>query len=178
VSDAANAVDDRVDAIMLAGETAAGKYPVEAIRMLDRIIREAESIPPSGEVPLEEAQMVAPHGRAICEAAVTLAARGDAAAIVAITRGGHTAHVLSAFRPAAPIFAATQSAEVSRRLALTWGVVPVVAEFTGDVAADAARIGAALAARGAIASGAAIVLVGVSADLASGTSNVLKLQRP
>jgi pyruvate kinase len=135
VSDAANAVDDRVDAIMLAGETAAGKYPIAAVQMLDRIIREAESIPPSGAVPLEEAQMKAPHGRAICEAAVTLATRGDAAAIVAVTQGGHTAHVLSAFRPAAPIFAATPSPEIGRRLALTWGVVPVVADSTGDAPA-------------------------------------------
>jgi pyruvate kinase len=177
VSDAANAVDDGVDAIMLAGETAAGKYPVEAVQTLDRIIREAESIDPIGRVALEEAQMVARHGRAICEAAVTLAARGDAAAIVAVTRGGHTAHVLSAFRPRAPIYAVTASPEVSRRLALTWGVVPVVAELGGDVGDAADRIGATLVARGAIAAGSVIVLVSVSPELGRGPSNFLKLQR-
>ena len=177
VSDAANAVDDGVDAIMLAGETAAGRYPTLAVQTLDRIIRDAETIAPSLNVPLEEAQMVAGHGRAICEAAVTLASRGDAAAIVAVTRGGHTAHVLSAFRPRAPIFAATPSAEVSRRLALTWGVVPLVADLVGDVSEAAARIGAALVERGAIPAGSVVVLVSVTPELGRGPSNFLKLQR-
>src|SRR6185295_8260337 len=71
VSDAANAVDDGVDAIMLAGETAVGLYPVKAVQTLDLIIRDAESVAPLGSVVLEEAHMVAAHGRALCEAAVT-----------------------------------------------------------------------------------------------------------
>ncbi len=84
VSDAANAVDDGVDAIMLAGETAAGSYPVRAVQTLDAIIRDAETIPPIGHVPLrDEAHLLGGHGRAICEAAVTLAERGEAGAIVA-----------------------------------------------------------------------------------------------
>ena len=77
--------------------------------------------------------MLGGHGRAICEAAVTLAARGDAAAIVAITRGGKTARVLSALRPPVPIYAATDQPAIARRLALAWGVVPVLADLSGDV---------------------------------------------
>ena len=181
VSDAANAVDDGVDAIMLAGETAMGRYPVRAVQTLDRIIRDAESIPPIGAliggVPLEETRMVASHGRAICEAAVTLAERGDVAAIVAVTRGGRTAHVLSALRPRAPVYAVTESVAVSRRLALAWGVVPVIADLSGDVGEAAHRIGAELIGRGAIAAGSMVVLVSISADLSRGPSNFLKLQR-
>jgi pyruvate kinase len=177
VSDAANAVDDGVDAIMLAGETAAGKHPFEAVQTLDRIIRDAESIPPSLSVTPEESRMVAGHGRAICEAAVTLAERGDAAAIVAVTRGGHTAHALSAFRPRAPIYAVTESDTVSRRLALTWGVTPLVASLDGDVGETASRIGSALVDRGAIPPGSVVVLVSISPHLGRGPANFLKLQR-
>ena len=177
VSDVANAVDDGVDAIMLAGETAMGRHPIRAVQMLDRIIRDAESIPPIGAVPLEETRMVASHGRAICEAAVTLAERGDVAAIVAVTRGGNTAHVLSALRPRAPIYAVTDLAETSRRLTLSWGVLPVVADLSGDVGEAAQRIGAELVGRGSIPAGSMVVLVSISSDLARGPSNFLKLQR-
>ena len=177
VSDAANAVDDSVDAIMLAGETAVGKYPVRAVQTLDLIIRDAESVAPLGSAVLEETHMVAAHGRALCEAAVTLARSSDAAAIVAVTRAGHTAHVLSALRPRAQIFAATDSAAVARRLALTWGVVPLVADLGGGVERAVERIGGVLVERGAIPSGSAVVVVSISPDLASDAANYLKLQR-
>ena len=77
VSDAANAVDDGVDAIMLAGETASGAFPVESVQTLDAIIREAEQLPPLA-VTSTGSLMQAEHGRALCEAAVTLADRGQA----------------------------------------------------------------------------------------------------
>ena len=177
VSDAANAVDDGVDAIMLAGETAVGRYPVRAVQTLDRIIRDAEQIPPVGSVPLEGGRLLRGHGRALCEAAVTLADRGEAGAIVAVTRGGKTARLLSALRPRAPIFAATDKLPVARRLSLGWGVVPVLADLSGEVSTAAGRIGQQLVAHGAIPAGSAIVLVSITPDLAPGPSNFLKLQR-
>ena len=125
VSDAANAVDDGVDAIMLAGETAAGAYPVKAVQTLDLVIRDAESMP-SSRSNHDRARLPAGHEHAVCEAAVTLAERGNAKAIVAVTRGGTTARVLSALRTRVPIFAASDRPEVTRRLALAWGVVPVL----------------------------------------------------
>src|SRR5207244_9894376 len=73
VSDAANAVDDGVDAIMLAGETAAGKFPVRAVQTLDLIIRDAEQMPPVSAIALEESRLLSGLGGALCEAAVTLA---------------------------------------------------------------------------------------------------------
>ena len=124
VSDAANAVADRVDAIMLAGETAIGAHPVRVVETLDRIIREAESIPGRRLAALEDTHTLPPHGRAICDAAVTLAEHAAASAIVAITRGGKTARVLSALRPDVPIVAVTDQDQIARRLALSWGVLP------------------------------------------------------
>ena len=177
VSDAANAVDDRVDAIMLAGETAAGAYPIKAVRTLDAVIRDAETIDPVGMVTLEDTRLLTAHGRAICDAAVTLAEHARAAAIVAVTHGGKTARVLSALRPRVPIFAATDQAVVARRLALTWGVVPLITEPVDDLQATARSIGAQLVACGAIERGAAIVLVSIRPDLAPGPSNFLKIQR-
>ena len=100
VSDAANAVDDGADAIMLAGETAAGAYPVRAVQTLDAIVRDAELLPPTERVVLGVNPTGNRHGRALCEAAVTLASAGEADAIVAVTREGRTARLLSALRPA------------------------------------------------------------------------------
>ena len=178
VSDAANAVDDGVDAIMLAGETAMGKHPIEAVETLDRIIRDAESIPAALSVPLEaDSHSMPAHGRAICEAAVTMAGRGEANAIVAVTRRGKTARMLSALRPRAPIYGATDQPDIARRLALPWGVVPLLTDLSGDVNTAAARIGAQLVERGVIPSSSVIVLVSITPDLSPGQSNFLKLLR-
>ena len=177
VSDAANAVDDGVDAIMLAGETAAGMYPIKAVQTLDVVIREAESMPPVRRQGDQARRLLGGHAHAVCEAAVTLAERSDAVAIVAVTRGGKTARTLSALRPRAPIYAATDEAAVSRPLAICWGVVPVLTDLSGDVNVAASRIGSELVTRGAIDAGAVIVLVSVTDDLSQGPSNFLKLQR-
>jgi pyruvate kinase len=177
VSDAANAVDEGVDAIMLAGETAVGAHPVRAVQVLDLVIRDAEAGPAANSLTVAGRQLLTGHGRAICEAAVTLADRGEATAIVAVTRGGKTARLLSALRPRAPVYAATDQAEVSRRLALVWGVSPVLADLRGDVTAAASRIGEQLVERGAIPRGSVIVLVSITPDLTPGASNFLKIQR-
>jgi pyruvate kinase len=184
VSDAANAVDDGVDAIMLSGETAVGAFPVRAVQTLDAVIRDAETGPTSREnVPRRRASdfegvpMLAGHGRAICQAAVTLADHGEATAIVAVTRGGKTARVLSAMRPHAPVYAATDKPDIARRLALSWGVVPVLTDLSGDVDTAAARIGEMLAQRGAVPQSGVIVLVSINPDLSRGNANFLKLLR-
>lgn len=177
VSDAANAVDDGVDAIMLAGETAAGRFPVRAVQTLDLIIRDAEMMPPVGSVSLRDTHLLSGSGRALCEAAVTLAARSEAAAIVAVTRGGKTARVLSALRPRATIYAATNREDIGRRLAMAWGVVPLVCELGIDVDAAVASIGSRLASDGALTAGSVIVVVSISPELGAGPSNFLKLQQ-
>jgi pyruvate kinase len=176
VSDAANAVDDGVDAIMLAGETASGAFPVESVQTLDAIIREAEQLPPLA-VTSTGRLMHAEHGRALCEAAVTLADRGHAVAIVAVTRGGNTARMLSTFRPQAMILAATGVADVARRLLLYRGVFPIVTPLGEDVDAAGDAIGRELLSLGLVRSGDEIVFVSVHEDLRQPAANFLKLHR-
>ncbi|MGH9349490.1 MAG: pyruvate kinase [Vicinamibacterales bacterium] len=184
VSDAANAVDDGVDAIMLSGETAVGAYPVRAVLTLDAVIRDAEIVSPSGEPAgrrrlsdRDGVPILAGHGRAICQAAVTLAELGEASAIVAVTRGGKTARVLSAMRPRAPILAATDRPDIARRLSLFWGVEPHLVEYPGEGDTPAIQIGETLVARGAVPPGSVLVLVSVNPDLTHVSANFLKLQR-
>jgi pyruvate kinase len=176
VSDAANAVDDSVDAIMLAGETAAGAYPVRAVQTLDLIIRDAETMSLL-HLSHDRRLVMGGHQHAVCEAAVTLAERGDARAIVAITRGGTTARELSALRPRVPIFAATDRPEVARRLTLLWGVAPVLTTLGDDLRMNADRIGKELLASRALEPGAIVVLVSVSTDLGHVASNFVKLHK-
>jgi pyruvate kinase len=177
VSDAANAVDDHVDAIMLSGETATGAYPVRAVQTLDLVIRDAEGIAMPLGIHLDHSHLLPDHGRALCEAAITLIDRSDATAIVAITRGGKTARVLAALRPRVPIFAVTDRPEIARRLALSWGVVPVLLDLDGDIGTVASRIAEHLVSSRAIAASTALVVVSVSPDLTRGQSNFLKIQR-
>ena len=176
VSDAANAVDDGVDAIMLAGETAAGDYPVKAVETLDAIIRDAEMLPPLAVASVARL-MHAEHGRALCEAAVTLADRGEADAIVAVTREGNTARMLAALRPNALIFAATNRVEVARRLMLYRGVVPIVTTIAENVDATGTLIARHLLASGLVKPGEEVVFVSVHSDPAQPAANFLKLHQ-
>jgi pyruvate kinase len=189
VTDAAHAVDTGVDAIMLAGETAVGAYPVRAVRMLDAVIRDAERIDTrvaggarAGLKARTTAELSgdagsADHTQAICEAAVTLADRGAAQAIVAVTRGGGTARRLSALRPEAPIIATTDRDDTARRLALYWGVAAICTDIGENVDSAGTLIGRQLVARGLVPAGATVVLVSISPDLTRGDANYLKIQR-
>jgi pyruvate kinase len=176
VSDAANAVDDGVDAIMLAGETASGQFPIESVQTLDAVIRDAEQLPPP-PIASRGRLMHAEHGPALCGAAVALAANGRAEAIVAVTRDGNTARMLATFRPAVPILAATTRLEVARRLLLYRGVVPLVAEHGENVDATGDRVARELVVRGLLPAGAEVVFVSVNEDLRRQASNFIKLYR-
>jgi pyruvate kinase len=176
VSDAANAVDDGVDAIMLAGETASGAYPVKAVETLDAIIRDAEVLPPLA-IPFVGSLMHAEHGRALCEAAVTLANRGHARALVAVTREGNTARMLAALRPNVQILAATDSEAVARRLMLYRGVASIVTALGENVEETGASIGNELRRQRLVTPGDQIVFVSVHQDLSRRGANFLKLYR-
>jgi pyruvate kinase len=178
VSDAANAVDDSVDAIMLAGETAVGAYPRDAVQTLDAVIRDAEAMPPAGVAwPMQADAEGVSHGRALCEAAVTLATEGKADAIVAVTRGGRTARLLSALRPRARILAATHAPEIARRLSLWWGVTPLVIEAGADLTETGAAFEQRLRSGAFLAPGSVVVVVNVDAELTFDTANFLRLRR-
>ena len=171
VSDAANAVDDGVDAIMLAGETAAGEYPVLAAQTLDAVLRDAESAAPDRVVPGDIGDR---HDRALCDAAVTLAAAADAAAIMAVTGSGATARQIAALRPPVPVYGVTADAAVARQLALYRAVAPLV------VPADRLAVGQLkpeLARRGIVRAGDAVVIARVHSDLNMENANFVELQR-
>jgi pyruvate kinase len=172
VSDAANAVDEGADAIMLTGETAAGAYPVRAVQMLGAIIEDAESMPCSERVVLSVDPIGSRHGRALCEAAVTLSTTGEAAAIIAVTREGKTARLLSALRPAAAIYAATANERLAATLRLWRGVVPVVTDERHPEGLE--RI---ILDRKILSAGSVVVFINVSPDLDRIDANFLNVQR-
>ena len=175
-SDAAGAVDGGADAIMLSAETATGLYPVRSVEVLAAIIRDAESMPPVWTDP-GAGQPNVDHMRALSEAAVMLARRSGAHAIVAVTREGKTAKRLAAIRPQAPILAATDCAEVARRLSLWRGVVPMVCDLSGDIEAVIARVVDNAARRSAAPENATLVFVNTSADLDKGAANFVRIRR-
>ncbi|MSO57404.1 MAG: pyruvate kinase [Acidobacteria bacterium] len=181
VSDAANAVDDGVDAIMLAGETAVGLYPVKTVETLDAIIREAERIGPGhGGVgamsPIVEVPRT-PHAQALCEAAVTLADHSHAFAIVAITRFGNVARVLSALRPRTPIFAATETETIARHLTIYRGVVPLITGIGKDVDATGNMLKEELRSRGLVPQGTVVVFISANTRLERGDQNFVNVQK-
>ncbi len=172
VSDAANAVDEGADAIMLAGETAAGAYPVRAVETLAAVIEDAELMPRTDRVALSVDPIDSRHGRALCEAAVTLSTTGEAAAIIAVTREGKTARLLSSLRPAAAIYAATANVRVAGTLTLWRGVVPVMTEERSPE-----RLEQILLDRHIMPAGSVVVFINVSPDLSRIDANFLNVQR-
>jgi pyruvate kinase len=190
VSDAATAVDQGVDAIMLAGETAAGEFPVESVRTLEAVILDAETVAAPGGVLAVRLRRSdtgsasaskrrdsfdtfrSEHGRAMCEAAVTLASTGQAEAIVAVTRFGKTAQMLSSLRPLATIVAITHSDVVARRLKLYWGVKPVVSDLE-DLRALEKPVRAATE----LSPHAVVVFININPDLSRQDANFLNVQR-
>ncbi|MCU0304112.1 MAG: pyruvate kinase [Thermoanaerobaculales bacterium] len=147
-SDIANAVLDGTDALMLSEETAIGRYPVEAVSMLDRVAGEAESHLDH----LRLADLPAAVGRpdvsaAISRAACELADAIGAAAIVTTTTSGGTARLIARHRPPVPVLGIASSDAVARQLRLSWGVIPIAAAETADVASLVGLVRRELAAR-------------------------------
>src|SRR2546429_2459027 len=121
-SDVANAIFDGSDAVMLSAETASGKYPVEAVGMMARIIEEAEAsireFPrPAPQEQLKVAETVA---ELVCHASRELHMK----LIAVFTHSGFTARLVSRYRPLVPIIAFSPEAETRRRMALIWGALP------------------------------------------------------
>jgi pyruvate kinase len=128
-SDVANAIYDGSDAVMLSAESAAGKYPVESIAMMNKIIIETES-----QMMLEPRAMISGKRRSltvpetICECMAHSAQDLDLAAIAIFTESGNTARLLSKYRPESPIYALSPFEHVVRRSMLLWGTYPIQCE--------------------------------------------------
>ena len=130
-SDVANAIFDGTDAIMLSGETAAGKYPLESVRTMSKIAMRAEEslVERRPEKDMEADQTVTD---AIGYATRQIAHDLDAAAILTSTKSGFTSRMVSKYRPMCPVIAVTPIREVMRKMQLVWGVYPVLASETGQ----------------------------------------------
>jgi len=127
VGDVANAAMSSADAVMLSGETAAGKYPIKAVKMMDKILREIEKHQWQkqyfGDI-LDESSALTSSRKAISRAANTLAKELKLQGILVPTRSGNTAAVLSSCRPSSPLLGISAYNETCRKLALHWGIIP------------------------------------------------------
>ena len=138
ISDVANAVYDGTSAVMLSGESAAGKYPVESVKALDSICREAEN---NGEFGALQ-RYIEKHGikdanvfrGSICRAAKDIARAVDAKAIIVESATGRVARAMVHYRPNVPVIAVVTSKLVCRKLCLNWGITALMGEekFTSD----------------------------------------------
>ena len=134
VSDVANAIFDGTSAVMLSGETAAGKYPTESLLLMAEIIQRAEnSINFWQEMVDKRFSLIPTMANAISHATCMTAMDLNASAIVTLTLAGHTAQLVSRFHPGCPIIASTTNPRVLRQLNLCWAVCPILVTETSDV---------------------------------------------
>lgn len=176
VTDVANAIFDGSDAIMLSGETATGKYPIETVKVMSDIAkRTEEAIDYKGLLGAKGVETATLVTDAISYATCTIASDLDASAILTATSSGFTARMVSKFRPFAPIVAAATSEQIRRRLSLSWGVYTVLTKrlhSTDDVINTSVE--KALEA-GFIKNGDLVVITAGVPVGASGTTNLIKV---
>lgn len=175
-SDVANAILDGTDAVMLSGETANGAYPIEAVAMMARIAEVTErgyTRKPEGETLAQ--RLPETYSHAISHAACAIAESIDIAAIVAFTSSGYTARLVAKDRPQVPIVAMTHEYDVYHRLALLWGVEPLLCPFVSrlDDLSNLAR--SIMLERDVIKLGDSVVITGGHPLAVRGTTNFLKI---
>ncbi len=164
VTDVANAILDGTDAVMLSGETAAGKYPVDAVRTMAVIAENAETLLPEDVVPVEEAPRYHRPTGALAAAAVDITAHLSGTAIFAATAHGHTAVLVSKSRPRQPIVAVTASPDTFTQLPLLWGVTPMLVPESDTPDERVDRAVRQAAAQGIVHDGDLIVIVAVTSQ--------------
>ncbi|MGD6879518.1 pyruvate kinase [Bacillus infantis] len=175
-SDVANAIFDGTDAIMLSGETAAGTYPVEAVQTMHNIASRAESALDHKEILSNrskdnEHNITDAIGQSVAHTALNL----EVNAIITPTESGHTARMISKYRPKAPIVAVTSKESVTRRLSLVWGVYPQVgqeASTTDDMLDSAVQESMN---SGLVGSGDLVVITAGVPVGEAGTTNLMKI---
>ena len=181
-SDVANAVLDGTDAVMLSAETAVGKYPIEAVKAMIRIVEETEAADLNDRLPKSRRtdRLFANHGPdtsdAIAAATCAAAEMLNAPMILCLTKSGFTARKIAAYRPTVPIIGLTTEPRTYHQLALTWGVQAALAKSmpTYDEMWEVAR--QYLLSRSYVPEGASVVVTaGVPFD-ESGTTNLLKVE--
>jgi pyruvate kinase len=178
-NDVANGVVDGADAVMLSGETSVGKYPLETVQIMDRIIRrvEMENID-YNRVRDYPSKGVSSRHDALGRAACVLAEQMNASAIVCVTHSGETARVVSRYRPPTRIIAITDRAKILRRLNLIWGVRGMVIEnLIQDSDKAVQQIQEQLLRFGLVQQGEYIVLLGGQPFFARGSTNFIEVEK-
>jgi pyruvate kinase len=179
-SDVANAIIDGADAVMLSAETATGRFPVEAVRMMARIAEASEASNRHGDHIVQPQQFL--EQRVDVENAMSVAACAivntlPVKAIVAFTMRGATARLVSRLRPKTPIFAFTPSEAVFRRLSLIWGVTPIMCECVDRLDDLSMLVNMLLLTRGLACPGDTVVTTGGHPIASRGATNFVKVLR-
>ncbi len=174
-SDVANAVLDGSDAIMLSGETAAGEYPLEAVKTMDTIALAMEEILPYRErldqaIRSSRKTIQDAIGISVADSALQL---DKVKAIVAFTQGGSTARRISKFRPQVPIFAVTFTKSVQRKLESHWGVIPILSDIQNEMTNDDELATIIAKDRGLVRGDYVIITAGYPTG--EGTANMMKI---
>lgn len=174
VSDVANAILDGTDAVMLSAETAIGRHPVHAVAMMARIAEKTDKAATTAAHAIHrQPGRIHAMSRAACE----LATEVRASAIIVFTRTGRSARLVSRERPPVPIFAFTDSERVWRKLALRWGVDPLLSEWPRNAGEMVATTDRLLLQRGLLNRGDTVVVARWSAANARGWTNFVHLHR-
>ncbi|MFK5925741.1 MAG: pyruvate kinase [Desulfuromusa sp.] len=179
-SDVANAILDGTDAVMLSGETAAGLYPVEAVKVMDRVARDIEKEPARGakyDVSVAAVSLQQSHPDAIGQVACQVAEHIGAAAILAFTQTGSTAALIAKYQPSLPIIAVTPNRQVKRQLALYRGIDSILVDIQGNTEAQILSVEAAVLEYGILKQDDVVVLTMGSPLSAPGTTNLLKVHQ-
>ncbi len=173
-SDVANAVLDGADALMLSGETSAGRFPLESVRTMRRLIAAAETLPCEKRPSDAGAPAVSPTvARAAVETALALGAR----ALVAFTRSGATARQIASYRAPIPLVAFAEDPDVLRQLPIVWGVRPYLMLNVRTTDYLVEQIDAAVRATGVAREGDLVVVISGVPSGASGSTNQMRVHR-
>jgi pyruvate kinase len=176
VSDAANAIIDGSDAVMLSEETAVGLYPAAAVAVLSRVADAQERVFPYEHwtaLMAEGAEMSADE--AVAHSACRIAEEIGARAIITFTRSGSTTRLVAKYRPAQPILAMTPDRSTAGRLALVWGAVPLLTGPAGDADAMEREAMRLALERGHVGEGDVVVITAGLPFYVPGTTNLIKI---
>lgn len=176
-SDVANAIYDSTSAVMLSGETAIGKYPIEVVKVMKRIVEDAESDFDYKEFFSLHAPLVY-HDvpSAVTLATVKTAYSSNAQAIFAFTSSGSTARLLSRLRPSMPIIAMTSNPKTYHQLSFNWGVIPVLGESVKNITEAFKNLGEYALKKELVQYGDLVVITGGSPFGVAGTTNMMLVE--
>lgn len=177
ITDVANAIYDGTSAVMLSGETAAGQYPVEVVRTMNLIASTTEgNIDYKHEFDARKENLNASVAEGIAHAAVTTAHDLNAKAIIAVTKRGQTARLISKYRPAVPILGCTTDEANQRKMNMSWGVTPFVIDEENNTDTLFAKAVAGAKEHGFVSEGDIVIITaGVPLGI-SGMTNLMKVE--